>query len=218
MKYYILCEGSKDKSEYNFIQRIKEEFGKNLDVEIESAGGNKNIQTKFFELYDNFKSGDMFILFFDCVEQINNISSIDLLENIENKCRSKNVLFKYSTYYCFEELFLSYIGFGDLISKNSKYYSEWVLIRDALMSKTNYFVKGLLFNGKPVNKSFSTREAASAGIISTLSSGGFKITKDTIGDCWVYTCSTTNVNSYICDKCKFRKKGCTFKEKLDDID
>ena len=86
----------------------------------------------------------------------------------------------------------------------------------------NNYEENIKFMGKYITDTYSTREKASAGICSTVLNSinrkGFKLTKQEIGDCWVYDCLNASISSYICDKCTFCMKGCTFKEKIDDLD
>lgn len=77
---------------------------------MKSAYGNINIQDCFDELRLKFKFGDTFTLFFDNVESINGEPVSMILLNIKEVCDSLVVDFRHTTYYCFEELFLTYEG------------------------------------------------------------------------------------------------------------
>lgn len=68
--FYFLCEGEKGKAEYTFIESVINEFHSDEKYELIAAGSKDSIDSEFDSLLKRFKSGDVFILFFDNIEII----------------------------------------------------------------------------------------------------------------------------------------------------
>lgn len=172
----------------------------------------------------NFNSGDIFILFFDHVESIGHSLVIDILLNIQEECLQKRVVFRYTTYYCFEELFLSYTGLFNLIKVDDDTYKEVKVIQENIISGKNYFRNDISFWTKKVQHRqgvLKTREKLSSYICNDLlntSNGDFKLSKDFIGSCWITDCCNTYLHKDVCAKCDYIKKESTFKDKLEDFE
>lgn len=230
MIFHFLCEGEKGKSEYQFIQRIIDEFRTSEQYTLTAVGGNEGISQAFLELSNQFKAGDIFILFFDHVETIAGRTVPVILQEIREICKNKSVHFRYTTYYCFEELFLSYEGLDDLIvPKLHKCIIELVKIREDIRSgKKDYRMR---FDYKfwidlfPNLASAKTREQLSARLLVELllsTNGRFRVNKSSVGECWLYSCSILEkdkvINYRICEKCTYCCKGCAFRDKLADLD
>lgn len=229
--FYFLCEGEKDKAEYTFIKSVIEEFHANEVHEFLAAGSKDNIDSEFDKLSEKFKSGDIFILFFDNIEIIKGRPVPFMLDDMTSICESKGVIFRYTTYYCFEELFLSYTGLSDMLPL--KFYAckgELCKLQTSLLMGENYWKEfDLSFWLKmfPNLKSASTREQFSARLLANLTNsirGNFRIIKASIGLCWVSDCSLLQNKESIkiardkCASCKYDCKNCTFRKKLEVLD
>ena len=189
-----------------------------------------------YELEDKLAGGDSVVLFFDNVtfdtEGIYYEMSVpELLNEFSNVCRNHNCKFSHTTYYCFEELYLSYSGLLSILSRYPKEYSEFLrLIQKELLSGKNYFETLLETNEydsylsindfKHIKNGYSTREEVSAVLLQIFTrrlGHNWKISKSSLGSCWITDCSSEDYMVHLCDKCTFSMKGCTFEDKLDDL-
>lgn len=223
--HHFLCEGAEGKSEYTFVQAIIKEFNKSNEPYIlRSSNGNRGILRTFNEMYLDFKNGDTFILFFDSVETICGSLVSDILHGISKKCSDINVNFRYTTYYCFEELFLSYPCFLDIVNVSEEFLRELEKVQSMLLNKQNYYREDLSFWNsyfKDQSGALKTRECLSASICSCASKtakGHFLINKNSIGVCWISDCGEAKINENVCKQCRYSLKDCTFREKLTSID
>lgn len=189
-RYYFICEGAEGKAEYKFLSAIIDLYRTTEECIVLCADGNKHLENKYREIRDSLKSGDRLILFFDNVEKIDGKLVIDLLLDIKTFCQEKGVVFRYTTYYCFEELFLSYRGLFSIIDiRDNDLKNSLSSLQTSIISGDNYFNKDLSFwyNYLKDNKgAFKTREKLSSAILFKLLSsakGAFKITKAGIGAC-----------------------------------
>lgn len=225
MKFHFLCEGQYGKAEYIFILAVISEFRTNEDFVLVSSNGNENIEKEFLKLKTTFSDGDIFILFFDNIETIKGRLVIDLLNDIERQCNSKKVFFRYTTYYCFEEIFLSYINLLSVLNVNESIKTEVIKIQKMLLSGTNYFKNDISFwerHFSPHRKGcLRTREQLSSSICNFIletATGSFHLQKNKIGSCWISNCRASVLHKSVCDKCKYKLKGYDFKDKLHDLD
>ena len=217
--HYIVCEGEENKSEYKFISAVLNQIA-DKPYKLVSANGNRNIKNTFSSI--NFYEGDTFILIFDCVETIDNIPVVSILRDLLIMCSRKKVYFRYSTWYCFEELFLSYSGLLDLVKDSSvKYNLE--LLQNNILSGVNYFESDLSFWKYYITDSvgsFKNRVKLSSAICNKILHnviGDFKLTKSSIGSCWISSCRDSSLSSFICNKCNFCCKDCSFELKLNSL-
>lgn len=223
--FYFVCEGEKDKAEYSFVSRLIELYNyNNSSFKLIALNGNKNIQGKVDSIIkDNCVSGDTLVLFFDNIESINGIVVYDLLNSFITSCMKKGVCFRYTTYYCFEELFLSYDKLLDLI-RNDLHKSLVGKIQQCIMSGSNYIDCLDSIEISKLNKLLSlditktTRETISASLLSVVTNvinGKFHISKDEIEDCWLYSCKDLSL-PYKCNRCNYPIKDIL--SKIKDLD
>ncbi len=230
MTFHFLCEGEKDKAEYTFIRHVIAECCKGETYILEASEGNRKLLPKFLAMSRAFNPGDVFILFFDHVESISGVPVPVLLHDISGTCSRYDVVFRYTTYYCFEELFLSYAGIESILGPGFIHYMPQVeAIQQDILSGKNYFKsrdlsvwRHLIGNGF---NNIKTREKFSSILCTRLlqkTQGIFKLTKDSIGDCWIKSCSDMDKSKLgggrVCEKCSYCCKDNTFREKLRDLD
>ena len=223
--YHFLCEGAESKSEYIFISSIINEFNTSQSYELYCADGNRNIYSKFLEITTNFKEGDIFILFFDNVETIDDYLVVDLIEDIKKYCDKRRVIFRHTDYYCFEELFLTYSGALEVSSMDSKFKSEVFRISESILNRIDYFKVCDLSYWRDRYKHragvLATREKLSSYICVELTGsirGNFKINKNSIGSCWISDCKDTTLHKNVCSQCRYPCKNSSFRDKLADLD
>ena len=226
--FHFLCEGSEGKAEYAFINFVIDEFWSGEKYTLISADGNKNIKICFYEILDSFQIGDTFILFFDSVETIDDYFVYDLLDFIRTECNSLGVYFRYTTYYCFEELFLTYDDLTNMLSIDNVYKNALIELRISIINNTFDFAdKKKLEVWRPLfgNEGFnsrvnSTREQFMTSLCSILLTkvpGRFRLSKSKIGDCWTKSCTCVKRGNF-CNSCKYSCKNTSFRFKLASLD
>lgn len=230
--FYFLCEGEKYKSDYTFISAIINEFVEEQKYDIHTSNGNRNIFARFLDLTSKFKPNDIFILLFDRVDFIcldnSGVGGLNvnlMLDNIGSICAKLGVFFRHSMYYCFEELFLTYKPLLPILGIEDEFKLNLKEIQDYILQGYNYFnVCDLTYweNRYQHRKGvLRTRESLSSYIcleITRSIKGNFKITKDSIGSCWVSDCKDTTLHRNVCSQCKFPCKSSSFRNKLADLD
>lgn len=225
MKFYFLCEGAEGKSEYTFISAIINEFRTDEDYILRGACGKENIESEFLKLKREFEDGDVFILFFDSIETIGSKSVYNMLSDICLQCERKGVLFRHTGYYSFEEIFLSYTSLLPILNVSDELKAELIAIQSKILSGVNYFNQDISYwrsyFGSHRKGCLKTRESLSSSICNEVLStvkGSFYLTKSKIGDCWVEDCNCTRLHENVCKRCGYILKGCSFREKLADLD
>lgn len=224
MKFYFLCEGKEGKAEYSFISSVISEFRIDEDFVLKAADGKDNIEVEFFKMKKKFNCGDIFILFFDNVEKIRNRLVVDMLSDMEEQCNYLSVGFRYTTYYCFEELFLSYINLLPMLNVEENVREEIMKVQNEILAGVNYFREDISFWRKYFKHRegfLRTRESLSAGICNDILGrikGAFYLQKSKIGSCWISDCKNTELHKNVCNQCVYKLKGCTFRDKLEDLD
>lgn len=222
--FHFLCEGEQYKAEYTFISKVIEEFQTVENFILKSANGKDNIEVEFLRMKNDFNSGDVFVLFFDNIEMIGNRLVVDILSDIEKQCMELKVGFKYTTYYCFEELFLSYTNLLPMLNAEDAVKDEIIKIQNKILSSRNYFREDISFwraYFRHREGFLRTRESLSAGICNDIFGrikGAFYLQKSKIGHCWMSDCKDTKLHKNVCDNCNYKLKGCSFKAKLEDLD
>lgn len=148
-----------------------------------------------------------------------------LLDDIYEICSIKGVKFRFSLYFCFEELILTYNPILNMANIEEKFRNELMAVIDSIMQGYNYFRVCDLTYWKDRYKHRSgvlrTRESLSSYICTEVTSrikGNFKVTKNSIGSCWISDCIDTTLHENVCAMCKYPSKNCTFREKLKDLD
>lgn len=224
LKFHFLCEGEQYKAEYTFISKVIDEFQTTEKFILKSANGKDNIEIEFLKMKIDFNRGDVFILFFDNIEMIRNRLVVDILSDIEKQCNELKVGFRYTTYYCFEELFLSYTNLLPMLNVDDDVRAEIIKVQNKIVSGKNYFREDISFwrdYFRHREGFLRTRESLSAGICNDILGrikGAFYLQKSKIGSCWVSDCKDTKLHKNVCDNCKYKLKGCSFRDKLEDLD
>ena len=220
-----MCEGKKGKAEYSFISEVIDEYRNDEDYSIISADGKNNIEKEFLRVKNSFNSGDVFILFFDNIETIGGKLTADLLTDICIMCSELGVVFRYTTYYCFEELFLSYTSIIDILEIDDSLRNELLSVQNKILTGKNYFREDISFwenyFGEHRCGSLKTREKLSSSICNDIFkrvNGLFFIQKNKIGECWVCDCANSKLHKNVCSRCNYILKGSSFRDKLKDID
>lgn len=222
--------GSKN---YVLVPLLKEENGKQV-------GGNTTLENQVNELLPKIKRGDELFVVFDYISNTSNFIPGDFIISTYQKCKNAGIDFKFTSYYCFEELYLSYIELYNMINNNKTktiIINTLKFIQDSIKNGGSYFnikykqiIDFIDFYGKDSGKNREHFANALLISITQLLDGRFKIIKSgdcfyNQGACWLLNCDDVRklmsnkheINSICDNKCKFKCKDCTTREKLIDL-
>lgn len=195
---------------------LKAKAGDSIFIAFDNIGSSKRVNTKTAKDY-GFDSGDFI--------------NITL-----QKCSISKVNLYISSYYCFEEIYLSYEGLYELCKidgKDQQLTSVVKFVKDSILNGTEYYDR----NNKNIQYVISKRQDAAHNkehfadallFQSTygIKNGYFVISKSTnkncILKCWTETCSVLrNKNlkniQHFCSNCKFCMRDKSDIEKLIDL-
>lgn len=237
--YYIICEGAVGKAEYIFNKAVIDLYSGSHKYKLLSASGYDNIFKIESDLAVNsLKYGDTLILLFDNVgadmDCGHNMGIAEMLEYICEDCDEIGVTLKYTTYYCFEEMLLSYTRLPDmLLNVDSSIIQSFVNFQKFLLTcSSSDYIYAVFYSDrfKPLLKlqgyhdaikSHKSREEISSKLLQCITFKmlhTWRVNKSVIGKCWLSDCDNDGYMKYLCEKCKYALKGCSFKEKVEDLD
>jgi len=203
------------------------------------TGGNKNIENVFNTIKSKLEEGDqVFIILDQIVDSDDNIRIRNILRRIRRECTSRKVGVKVTSYYCFEELYLSYDEVIDMYSKCYKVKNEVMIALNYVNNKINkaedYYISDEEIRGfvQSVNSKITNRERLAAALLNEvtirLTNGLFRINKseNTLaksGKCWLEDCtkimeSMRSKESEKCIRCEYECKMQNTKNKLIDLE
>lgn len=233
MFWSLAAKEFKGADNYVLVELLKKQNGK-------QAGGNTTLENQVNELLPKMKLGDELFVVFDCISNTSNFIPGDFIILTHQKCKLAGVNFKFTSYYCFEEVYLSYIELYSMIS-NGKAKATVVnilkYIQESINSGENYFDKSqqavvdfINFYEKDSGKNREHFANAVLIFATQLLDGRFKIIKSgscfyNQGACWLLDCDDVKklmkneyeINSICNNKCKFICKDCNTREKLVDL-
>lgn len=169
----------------------------------------------------NLTAQDVLILIYDNIPTDTMYAQIDSITLLK-----KTIGFAIctSSYYCIEQVFLSYTYLLDFLELNkssrvielSKIWRFWISLGAS--------VEGMKYCANKYDNIFSdfgsTLEQKIASFLSqltALSKLRVQISKSRIGSCWLCDCNESE-NVYVCDKCSKKDKRLTAKQKLLSLD
>ncbi|GFI11125.1 MAG: hypothetical protein HFI21_00315 [Lachnospiraceae bacterium] len=202
-------------------------------------GGNTTLNNQVYLLLPSLKSGDELFVAFDNIANTHNFNTHQFIMNTYAVCASKDVDFKFTSYYCFEELYLSYkelLNMYELSNVNKVTLKALRYVQSCLDEGKDYYLKSNIniadFIEKYKRDSGNNREHFANALLIDVTNkinGRFKITKkdnvfNTVGQCWIEDCSNIQLqlnNKHIdnmCGNCKYCCKYNDTKDKLLDLD
>lgn len=229
----IVADTWKTSGNYTFVPLLKDSKGKQI-------GGNTALEHQVNDLLPKLSKGDDLFIVFDYIHNTSNFIPGDFIQLTYQKCRVTGVNFKFTSYYCFEELYLSYIELYHMIC-NSKAKTTITntlrYVQECIKNRRNYFDKTQqeiidFINYYQKDASSNREHFANALLISVtqLLDGKFKIIKSgdcfyNQGACWLLPCDDVRklmrndyeINNICKNKCKFKCKDCSTKDKLLDL-
>lgn len=202
------------------------------------SSGNSTLADQLNALLPNITSTDKIIIVFDNITKIGNIDIVDFLTFISNMSQKYNVNIAVTSYYCFEEVYLSYAELERLNADNKEVILKFV--RNCLLNGIDYYnskyieVKDFI-NFYKRDSGKNREHFANALLIASTHNinGDFKIIKsgnafEKQGRCWIKDCEDIMndiklnfgdkaVENKCKNKCNFKCKNCNTLDKLLDL-
>ena len=227
---YIICEDSG--SGFTFFKTVRDICFTEDQCEVVSSYGNTNFQDTVKAIIEKLKQGDFLMLAFDSVEVSEDFNPKNIIISAQYGCDKAKATLYYTTYYCFEELFLSYDYLADMFMNGSYKKDDkelWMkllnYIHDSIFSGNDYYVDNELVSyvKSIIKKSNRTKEKFIKAVLTHISGsirGDFKITDGSLGKCWLQACeiATFTNKEYRCKNCIYNFKGLNASEKLIEIE
>lgn len=179
----------------------------------------------------NLKLGDTLLLAVDAVYDNSSASIKDIFELALLICHRAQARLIRTTYYCFEEVFLSYnkIEFmckGQAADRDRKLI---VTVRNSIYNQVNYAQSEALNDSLlPTSiKKTGSREKLAKALLSYITfkmAGMFKVVSGTLGRCWIDSCNDLRqhkskiLTPQYCSKCSYACKEGTAISKLEHLD
>ena len=227
---YILCEDSG--AGFNFYRKISNIYATESRCKVIPSNGNGNYKKELRKIKYLLQKDDTLILTFDNIETRNSFNSKNILDNAKLICENKKVRLYYTTYYCFEEIFLAYAYLNYMFYKGSYHYEDkniWIKLLNyiyiSLQNETEYYTKNnslVEYAKSKINKANKNKENFAKAVLTYISGsirGDFKIHGSNLGKCWLENCGSINMpnKEYRCNNCIARFKYLDSEYKLDEL-
>lgn len=238
---YIITEDSNSAREFwkCVARTFKGEGRYTMVIPSKGVSGNTTLSNQVMTLFPSLKSGDELFVAFDSILGNKSFDPSKFLINTAGICASKNVQFKFTSYYCFEELYLSYTELLN-ISRLEGYDNITLEALKQVQAKVNsgidYFIKS-----DPIINSFIAKHKKDTGknrehfanqllvVVTQSIEGHFVITKkgncfSDKGECWLKDCKEIQSKlvpqhrDNLCSACKYCCKLMGMKDKLIDLE
>ncbi len=239
--YYLVTED--ENSARDFWSIVISTYVKSGEYEIEplqkGKGGNTTLRRQVQSVMNRAKSGDVLFVALDNVDNNRYFNTSDFILNTYAQCNAKGVTFRYTEYYCFEEIYLSY---SEVIRmSNSKYKCTLEYVRNCMESRKDYFNNWgrnesmKEFIGQYADKNINKERFANLLLVEVTNSipGHFRISKrhnvfNSRGECWLHSCDDVrnklteggkNLRAMnVCNnQCTYYCKGCDTRSKIRDL-
>lgn len=226
---------------FNTFAKNYKEINTNINGDV--VYGNTSLEEKVDNALNLMKKGDALFIAFDNIGSPlqNNGSTFDsgdFIFNTSAKCKLKSIELLLSNYYCFEEVYITYVELERLCKEDNKQNGS--MIADVLKyvrycidndieyyDKNNVYVKYIisLVPNAGINKEHFD-DALLRQATASIKNGLFSIKKEGngLGECWITSCEeirdrkkNSKVYSTIlhfCKNCKFKLSNAYSKEKL----
>lgn len=255
---YVITEDSN--SGRDFWKAVFNTFLDNTDFEIIDFNTTTSANGKIVSITGNMalddlvnkalmkaKKDDSLFVAFDAIGTSSHINkktgkkeyfdSGDFINNTHQKCSIKGVNFYVTSYYCFEEIYLSYIELENLVDVDSnmqQLVGVLKYVRNCINNNTEYYDRKrqevqCVISIKPDAQKNKEHFADALLFQATyaIKTGRFTISKKEEKPllCWLLDCTHLQgvknkkyPSKYDCDNCKFKMKNCNTLEKLIDLD
>lgn len=207
-----------------------------------NKGGNTTLDLQVNNIIDIIREGDTIAVIFDNIEERKTFSPVKFMGKLQKLSKIYNINIIATTYYCFEELYLSYDEILDMYEKsknsNSIVIEAIKYVREKLYSHQDYFdTSDIIEKFKQLYKKDSGKNRehfANALLLSVtqalpdwlhISKRGDCFGESGSGRCFLIDCHDiqSDMNKKHVDKqcrigCKYKCKNCSTKEKLLDLE
>ncbi len=223
-----------NKEEYKLIDLPSDDKGK-------SYSGNKTLDIQVNNALKIMHRGDRLVIIFDNITDEKHFSTRSFLDRTEAKCEALGINLSISTYYCFEEIYLSYKELLNLYKRckyNNIVLETLEFVCKSIHNRIDYFDANDTINnfisyyGK--DSSYNREHFANALLMEVTKSLSkwFYISKSKDcfgkkgnGQCWLLNCTdiqssmtTQHINHQCIIGCKYMCKNTTTRDKLLDLE
>lgn len=127
------------KDSYIMVPLLKGKDNKN-------SSGNTTLKSQVIHIISHLKTQDELLIVFDNINNANNFNTVSFIKWTISICKCHNIKVRFTSYYCFEELYLSYQELINMYKKCK--YKEVVLktlefTNKSILNKVNYFDKSV---------------------------------------------------------------------------
>lgn len=200
---YIVSEGSPNGAESMFIKNLLYIYNVK-DYSLHFSSGNRRLNSVLTDVSNMVSHTDKVILFVDNVSRIGKHTLRLFLRKWISIFEGIDVAFYHTTYYCFEEIFLSYQYLS--VMCNTEYKDICDNLSNSLMNNVDYTTdKELTTAIRHIVGECRTREHISSALLSIITRGilgKFHINKGTLGECWFGKCDSCRLQ----ERCRYRCK------------
>lgn len=203
------------------------------------TAGNKTLNGQINNVLKQVKENDILFVAFDNIEDKKEFVVSDFIRNTVHTCKKHNISFWCTKYYCFEEMYISYLEVERLYTLNKRcdlsILKSLQYTRNCIMQGVNYYdkqrdeVRHIISISSDANKN---REHFANVLLGEVTRGlgyGFWFSKErkhiSKSECWTVDCSKiqNNMNIYqkekICDtQCNYCCKNKLAKDKFLDLE
>lgn len=208
---YVICEDSG--SGYQFFNDLTFCFGVSSECRVISSNGNMNFYDTLVNVLPFIVKGDKLLLAFDYIGISDRFDPNEIIEYAIRYCTNVGAEYYWTTYFCFEELYLSYIRLHDMFWSSRNASTDWLdaldYICERINSGVNYFdlnhpsIKFIISQASYANRG---REKCAKAVLYNITRkllGQFTISDGNFGRCWLHTCGTFDFSNIrvACTKC-----------------
>lgn len=203
---------------------------------LNQTSGNTTLNAQVSNLFPKLKAGDTLLVAFDNIGATKGFNSINFIRKVGQRCAKHSINFRFTSYYCFEELYLSYMELFNMISPNTNPITLNALkyVNKCIGNSIDYFSTNSAIQDF-INKHHGAgknREHFANALLTEVAKtikGHFMITKakgafDGSAECWLRKCNDiqSKMNQKqaenICGKyCKYCCKNMNTRDKLMDL-
>lgn len=211
-----------------------------LGKDNKESSGYSTLDDQVENLIYSINRGDELLIAFDNIADTYNFNPANFISKTISNCNELGIKVSFTSYYCFEEVYLSYdelLRLNRLKGVDEKIRNTLEFVQKCLLNGENYFryeydcIRDFI-KYNPTDAGSNREHFANQLLIEVTKSikGKFKIIKSgecfyNQGACWILNCDDVKklmINQYEVDnvckcKCKFKCKECTSKEKLLDL-
>ena len=211
------------------------------DARGNDVAGNTTLDSQVISVFPQLQSGDELFVVFDNVANNNGFNVVNFINKVTSLCNSMGIKFKYTGYYCFEEVYLSYTElirmYSNTMNKDIVVLNTLKYVFQNLQNGTDYYMKSNRYIEEFLRKcdgdAGKNREHFANQLLieaTKLIKGHFKIIKTgrsffNRGECWLMDCSSIQHRlkeqhrENMCNnQCDFCCKYSDTKDKLLDLE